>query len=132
LTCSRQDWKCDAASHQRGTAWLQKLYGENLKSIDQMFNSHRDFGWISREITYGLYLSDHSILDGAESELVVLSGIMAQDLPKMVGWHLRAMRRVGLSMEDCEKVQSCVELCLEYAGVVLGPMPRVQDIEHEV
>ena len=50
-----------------------------------MFDSHRDFGWISREITYGLYLSDHRILDGNETELVVLSGIMAQDLPRMTG-----------------------------------------------
>ena len=57
---------------------------------------------------------------------------MAQDLPKMVGWHLRAYRRIGISVEDCEKVQRCIEMCLEYAGVKLGPMPRVQDIEHEV
>lgn len=131
-SCSREEWKCDEANHERGTKWLMKLYGENLKPIDEMFNSHRDFGWISREITYGLYLSDHTILDGAETELVVLSGIMAQDLPKMVGWHLRACRRIGISMEDCEAMQRCIEICLEFAAVELGPMPRVKDIEHEV
>lgn len=131
-SCSREDWKCDDFNHERGTNWLMKLYGENLKPIDDTFASHRDFGWISREITYGLYLSDHRILDGVETELVVLSGIMAQDLPKMVGWHLRACRRVGMTMEDCEAVQKCIEICLEFAGVKLGPMPRVKDIEHEV
>lgn len=31
-------------------------------------------GWLSIEITYGLYLSDHSILDAVDTELVVLSG----------------------------------------------------------
>lgn len=107
-SCSREGWQADVANHERGTAWLMKLYGENLKPIDEMFNNQQDFGWISREITYGLYLSDHRILDGVETELVVLSGIMAQDLPRMVGWHLRACRRIGMSMEDCEAVQRCV------------------------
>jgi hypothetical protein len=131
-SCSREDWACDETNHERGTNWLIKLYGENIKPIDEMFDSHRDFGWISREITYGLYLSDHRILDGVETELVVLSGILAQDLPKMVGWHLRACRRIGITMEDCETIQKCIEICLEFAGVKLGPMPRVKDIEHEV
>jgi hypothetical protein len=107
-SCSREEWQCDATNHERGTSWLKKLYGENLKPIDEIFARQQDFGWISREITYGLYLSDHRILDGVETELVVLSGIMAQSLPKMVGWHLRACRRIGMSMEDCEAVQSCV------------------------
>ncbi|KAF2113007.1 hypothetical protein BDV96DRAFT_148824 [Lophiotrema nucula] len=131
-TCSREGWRADDENHRRGTDWLMKLYGDNLKQIDEIFNNQRDFGWISREITYGLYLSDHTILDGAETELVVLSGIMAQDLPKMVGWHLRACRRIGFSMEDCEAIQRCIELCIEFAGVHLGPMPKVKDIEHEV
>ncbi|KAF2190251.1 hypothetical protein K469DRAFT_736742 [Zopfia rhizophila CBS 207.26] len=129
---SRQDWKCDEANHQRGTNWLMKLYGENLKPIDETFDSHRDFGWISREITYGLYLSDHHILDGVETELVVLSGIMVQDLPKMTAWHLRACRRIGISMEDCEGIQKCIELVVDFADVKLSPMPRAKDIEHEV
>lgn len=25
-----------------------------------------------------------------------------------------------------------VEMCIDFAGVKLGPMPRVRDIEHEV
>lgn len=132
FSCSREQWTCDQANHERGTTWLQKLYGPNLEPINETFNSHRDFGWISREITYGLYLSDHRILDGVESELVVLPGIMVQDLPKMTAWHLRACRRIGFSTADCESVQRCIELVLKFAGVTLGPTPRVGDIEHEV
>jgi hypothetical protein len=51
--------------------------------------------WLSVEITYGLYLSDHSILDAVDTELVVLGGIMMQDLPRETGWHLRGTRRIG-------------------------------------
>lgn len=64
--------------------------------------------WISTDITYGLYLSDHTILDAIDTETVVLSGIMIQNLKKETGWHLRGMRRVGVSQEDVELVHQCV------------------------
>lgn len=64
--------------------------------------------WISKVITYGLYLSDHSILNDVETELVVLSGIMIQNLRSETHWHLRGTRRVGVGMEDVEKIQQCV------------------------
>jgi hypothetical protein len=64
--------------------------------------------WLSTEITYGLYLSDHSILDAVDTELVVLGGIMMQNLPRETGWHLRGTRRIGVSFEDVETVQQCV------------------------
>jgi hypothetical protein len=88
--------------------------------------------WISTEITYGLYLSDHSILDGLSTELVVLSGIMIQNLKSATAWHLRGMRRLGVSMEDVELVQQCIEMVAAFAGVRLDRVPRVKDIEHEV
>lgn len=66
------------------------------------------------EITYGLYLSDHSILDGIDTELVVLSGIMIQNLRRETGWHLRGTRRIGVSFDDVEKIQQCVSVgCLK-------------------
>jgi hypothetical protein len=41
------------------------------------------------QITYGLYLSDHSILDGIDTELIVLSGMILQNLTATTAWHLR-------------------------------------------
>ena len=64
--------------------------------------------WISANITYGLYLSDRQILDDIDTEMVVLSGIMIQNLKRETGWHLRGTRRVGVSHEDVEIIQQCV------------------------
>lgn len=107
-------------------------------------------GWLSIEITYGLYLSDHTILDGVDTELVVLSGIMLQNLKTETGWHLRGTRRVGVSHEDVETIQQCVsftasrrfksltdeflqiEKVAAFCGLRLTKVPRVADIEHEV
>ena len=107
-------------------------------------------GWLSIEITYGLYLSDHSILDAVDTELVVLAGIMLQNLKTETGWHLRGTRRIGVSHDDVETIQQCVsfnatencvmidELCVQiekvaaFCGLQLTKVPRVKDIEHEV
>lgn len=74
-----------------------------------------DQGWLSIEITYGLYLSDHTILDKVDTELIVLSGIMIQNLALETGWHLRGTRRIGVSFEDVETIHQIVSpLPLEY------------------
>ena len=68
---------------------------------------------MSIEITYGLYLSDHTILDAVDTELVVLSGIMMQNLKTETGWHLRGTRRIGVSHDDVETIQQCVSVSIE-------------------
>jgi hypothetical protein len=88
--------------------------------------------WISTEITYGLYLSDHSILDGLSTELVVLAGIMIQNLKLATAWHLRGMQRLGVSMDVVELVQQCIEMVAAFTGVRLNKVPRIKDIEDEV
>ncbi|KMU90701.1 hypothetical protein CIHG_08513 [Coccidioides immitis H538.4] len=113
---TREHWQSGPANHARGKAWLDRIYKHNILSINDALASHKDFAWISYEITYGLYLSDHSVIDDVETELVVLSGIMIQNLRSETHWHLRGTRRVGVSMEDVEKVHQCIELVAELRG----------------
>lgn len=70
--------------------------------------------WTSKQITYGLYLSDHSILNDIETEITVLSGIMIQNLPRETAWHLRGTRRIGVSSEDTETLQQCAGITIQY------------------
>lgn len=87
---------------------MNTIYKQNLSTSTDNFKAHKDFDFISREITYGFYLSDQSIIGPVETELIVLSGIMIQNLPLETAWHLRGTRRVGVSSEDVELVQQCV------------------------
>jgi hypothetical protein len=87
---------------------LKTIYAGDLSTSTGPFQAHKDFDFISRQITYGFYLSDHSILGPLDTELVTLAGIMIQNLPLQTAWHLRGTRRVGVSMDDVEFVQQCV------------------------
>ncbi|KAK3074735.1 hypothetical protein LTR53_002610 [Teratosphaeriaceae sp. CCFEE 6253] len=124
---SREHWQSGEANQQRGRDWLAQIYRHNDTKTAEMMA-----GWLSIEITYGLYLSDHTILDGIDTELVVLSGIMIQNLKRETGWHLRGTRRIGVSHDDVELIQQCIEKVAEFCGLQLTKVPRVKDIEHEV
>ncbi|KAE8444916.1 hypothetical protein EG329_014043 [Mollisiaceae sp. DMI_Dod_QoI] len=131
-SCSRENWQAGSDNRARGEKWLNTIYQSNLSTATDQFVAHKDFDFISREITYGFYLSDHSILGPIETELVTLSGIMIQNLPLETAWHLRGSRRVGISKEDVELVHQCVEMVAAFGGTKLNRIPRVADVEHEV
>ncbi|EPS35323.1 hypothetical protein H072_11292 [Dactylellina haptotyla CBS 200.50] len=132
FSCSREGWQADEKNLERGKEWLGKIYRHNMKGNDDKFVAHKDFGWISYNITYGLYLSDHSILDPIETEIIVLGGILIQNLPTVSNFHLRGARRLGISMEDVEAMQVCSEKIAKFCRLRMDKLPRVADIEHEV
>ncbi|KAM3420404.1 hypothetical protein BST61_g3678 [Cercospora zeina] len=59
---SRENWSSGAENEKRGRAWLDAIYKHNHATTENILSCHKDFDWLSREITYGLFLSDHEIL----------------------------------------------------------------------
>ena len=83
--------------------------------------------WITMNVTYGLFLSDHRLLSMQETELVVLPAIMTQNLRRPTYWHLRACLRAGMEPEEVEAVHKVVESVAAYGGKTLD-VQRVQDV----
>ncbi|PVI03190.1 hypothetical protein DM02DRAFT_521409 [Periconia macrospinosa] len=131
-TFTREDWQADQANHDRGIEWLQKIYKGNLEDTLDLFNAHRDFRWISTEITYGLYLSDRKVLDDWDTEVVVLAGIAIQNLKLETHWHVRGSRRIGFSIEDVNTVLEGVRRVGGFMEVKLDRLPSVEEVEKDV
>lgn len=131
-TFTRQDWAADASNHSRGANWLKKIYAGNTEDTLALFNAHKDFRWISEEITYGLYLSDRQVLDDWDTEVIVLAGIMIQNLKLETKWHIRGALRVGMSKGDVKAIMGCVRRVAEVTDVKLHRIPSVEEVEHEV
>ncbi|KAI9876981.1 MAG: hypothetical protein M1830_005137 [Pleopsidium flavum] len=118
------------ATEHRGTAFMQQLYKENLEPIFSTWGSHKpDFEWLEKMIIYGLFLSDHTVLSPIETELVVLSAIMCQGLKSPTIWHLRGLRRLDVSAEDVQDVQSAVKLTASWLGKDTRNWPRLEDVK---
>jgi hypothetical protein len=88
--------------------------------------------FISTEISYGLFLADHSIINLVESELVILPAIMCQNLPGPTLWHLRGYLRAGVSAVDTERIQQCIEMIARYAERPIDKIGRVEDVKEEL
>jgi hypothetical protein len=132
FTFTREGWQCDKANHERGTGWLQKLYARNTTGTLDLFSAHKDFSWLSKEITYGLFLSDRQVLDDLDTQLVVLPGIMSQNLPKETHWHIRGTRRIGVPREEVQVIWDCVQLVAQFFDVKLHKVPTVEAVEYDV
>lgn len=83
---------------------------------------------MEKAVIYGLFLSDHEILSPVESELVTLSAIMCQGWSAPTIWHLRGLRRVGVSETDVELVQQAIEIVAKWSGKDVSGWPRVKDV----
>jgi hypothetical protein len=129
---SRKDWKCDDGNLDRGMHWFQQIYAGNIDDTLALFDAHKDFQWVSKNITYGLYLSDRQILDDSDTELLTLVGIMIQNLPIETHWHIRGARRIGISKEDVKTIVSCVGKVAEFMGVKQNRIPSVEEVEKDV
>ncbi|KAF3159047.1 hypothetical protein TWF788_004033 [Orbilia oligospora] len=143
-TFSRDGWQADEKNLERGKGFLGKIYRHNMPRNDEKFIAHKDFAeltahifpfgtaWITYNITYGLYLSDHTILDPFDTEVVALCGILIQNLESVTAFHLRGARRLGMTSEDVEGLHACCEKIARFCRVRVDKVPRVADIEHEV
>ncbi|CAG8095905.1 unnamed protein product [Penicillium salamii] len=129
---TREGWQCDQANHERGTEWFQKLYARNGGGTLDLFRAHKDFSWLSTEITYGLFLSDRQVLGDVDTQLVVFPGIMSQNLPKETHWHIRGTRRLGVPKEEVELIWNCVQLVAQFFEVKLHKVPTVEEVEYDV
>jgi len=83
---------------------------------------------MERAVIYGLFLSDHEVLSAVETELVTLSAIMCQGWAAPTVWHLRGLRRMGVSERDVELVQRAIEAVATWAGRSVEGWPRVGDV----
>lgn len=112
---------------------MQTLYKENLAPIFTSLGSNGPLvEWLDRSLIYGLFLADHRVLSPVESELVILTCIMCQGLRAPTMWHMRGLRRLGVSEEDAEAVQSAVEAVARWAGRSVEGWARVRDVRDEV
>ncbi|KAF7529013.1 hypothetical protein PCG10_008774 [Penicillium crustosum] len=129
---TREGWQCDDANHARGMDWLKSIYARNTSTLFGLFKKHPDFGFWLADITYGLLLSDRQVLDDVDTEMVVLPAVMGQDMPRMIYWHIRGTRRLGISKKDVQMVMECVRLVVEACGVTLKQVPSVDDVDEDL
>ncbi|KAM3512999.1 hypothetical protein MY11210_003399 [Beauveria gryllotalpidicola] len=125
---SSKEPQTNKENHERAVQHLDAIFRGAQDSNHAACGAHRDFEWASLEISYGLFLSDHAVLDMTESELVILPAIMCQDLKGPTDWHLKGCLRLGLTRQEVAAVQKVIERILARGGGKLSQINSVWDI----
>jgi hypothetical protein len=71
-------------------------------------------------------------MDDLDTELIVLVGIMIQNLRLETHWHIRGTRRIGVEKHDVEVIVDCVRKIADFMHVKLDKVPTVEEVEDDV
>ncbi|KAK3367559.1 hypothetical protein B0H63DRAFT_529275 [Podospora didyma] len=125
--CSREGWQIGPETSERAAKVLKVPYKSEKGGHVKTLQSHLDIPWISVNVSYGLFLSDHRILSMQETELVVLPAIMTHNLRGPTYWHLRACLRVGMEADEVEAIHKVIEAVAAHGGKAIN-VQRVKDV----
>ncbi|KAJ6263959.1 hypothetical protein Dda_0096 [Drechslerella dactyloides] len=128
---SREGWQADQATLTRAKDWMSRIYQSDMSNIDQKFVAHKDFGFMAWNILYGFYLSDHTILDAIDTEIVTACNVLIQNYGFGAVFHFKGMRKLGISIDDIEAIQACCRKIASFGGVRIDQIPPAADIDYD-
>lgn len=76
-------------------------------------------------------LSENSILDFPQTELVILSALVPQNAMSEIMWHLRGSRRAGWSDEVIQSVRRMALEVGKKAGCRINKVPELNDVRED-
>lgn len=80
-------------------------------------------------IEYGMYMSEFTILGPVETSQIVVAGLIPQDVPIQVAWHMRGLLRNGGTPEDIKYVRNITEkICKEMGVDFKTELPPIPDM----
>lgn len=127
LTLTKSHIHLDAATREKGTDFLKMIYGPERAA--KLFTTWgADFEWLTKDVVYGMFYADESVLDWTETELITYMAIACQGLPTTVQNHLGGLLRMGLTVEEVEQVTACGELVARWAGYDMKSWPDVRAV----
>jgi hypothetical protein len=93
-----------------GYKTMLQLYRKNLHPIMSTWGSYEaDFQWLEKGVVYGMFLADTRVLEQKVVSCLNIAGIMCQGLEAPTMWHVRGLRRLGVSVDDAEIVCEIVK-----------------------
>ncbi|KAK5449794.1 hypothetical protein LTS15_008366 [Exophiala xenobiotica] len=101
---------------QRSQLWFKQAFQDLEQKIFSRFKYHSELEWTLKNIVYGYFLGDLSVLSPVENEFVVLASVLPSG-GSPVFTHMKVLRQLGVSTSDgdafldiCKKVSQWARL----------------------
>ncbi|KAH8702976.1 hypothetical protein GQ44DRAFT_778295 [Phaeosphaeriaceae sp. PMI808] len=113
----------------RAKKWFSLVFKEEEDRIFSGFADFPEFEWALKDVIYGSFLSDLSILGQVENEMVVLACVAGQGAGSPVLSHYKGLRRVGTSAEEAKSVGAVIEIIAHGLGVDTSNWHTAEEVE---
>ncbi|KAG0167018.1 hypothetical protein DFQ28_006709 [Apophysomyces sp. BC1034] len=111
-------WEDVVLQRERGLALFETIYERHSQRVlDSMSATHPDLAQTAINHLYGPVMSDTRILSAHDTSLILVAGLMAQNLPSQLKGHWNGARHNGVAEETLEEVKRLVEQMCEYYGI---------------
>ena len=127
LTVDRRHATLDQANERHGMDFLHLIYGEEVTAT-MLQTWGPDFAWLSKDVVYGLFYGDDSVLDMLETELITYASVACQGLFVPMGNHLSGLQRLGISLEEAEGATAAAEMVSKWTGQDTSSWPKVGEL----
>ncbi|KAL9066446.1 MAG: hypothetical protein Q9161_007585, partial [Pseudevernia consocians] len=127
LTFTKKSTGLTPANRAQGERYLAHLYTQ--EQMTTMWTSWgQNFEWLTKDVVYGMFWGDHTVLDTVDTQLINYTAIVSQGLKVTVRTHLGGLSNMGLNLEEIEGVTKCGEIIAKWAGVDTAGWPDVKGI----
>ncbi|KAF7729751.1 hypothetical protein EC973_003829 [Apophysomyces ossiformis] len=123
---SEQSWEEVQDQRERGRALFGKIYERHTHRIlNNMHTFYPDLAQAALHQLYGPILSETSVINARETSLVVVAGLMAQDLPDQLRGHVYGAIHNGSTKDELNRVEKLVGLLSSHYQVDYKPPSKL-------
>ncbi|KAI9495557.1 AhpD-like protein [Zychaea mexicana] len=112
---SESSWHDITEQRERGNQLFDAIYERHTQRVrEHMYNAYPDLAQTAINHLYGPILSEPSIVSAKETSLIMIAGLMVQDVPAQLKGHRYGALHLGATQQDLSRVENLVDLLSRY------------------
>ncbi|KAI7850424.1 AhpD-like protein [Circinella umbellata] len=112
---SESSWHDITQQRERGNQLFDAIYERHTQRVQEhMYNAYPDLAQTAIHHLYGPILSEPSIISAKETSLIMVAGLMVQNVPAQLKGHRYGALNLGNNQDDLNRVENLVDLLSRY------------------
>lgn len=111
-------WNDISKQRERGQHLFDTIYERHSKKVqDNMYTAYPDLGQAAIHQLYGPVLAESSVISAKETSLIMVAGLMLQDVPAQLKGHRYGALHHGATQQDLERLEIMVDIIARHYKV---------------
>lgn len=115
---TESSWNDIIKQRERGQHLFDTIYERHSKKVQEnMYTAYPDLGQAAIHQLYGPVLAESSVISAKETSLIMVAGLMLQDVPAQLKGHRYGALHHGATQQDLERLEIMVDIIARHYNV---------------